>query len=298
MAVLADTAAATADTAAAAATAAELTTPEKLVQVILSGCDALLSAQDLCHLVETCTDVRRAALSTPPFWANVDLTSLARPTAFFESGLCETTRYSGVLSLTVQFCDALEDRHLTQLPSSLRQLTLDACPKVTDAGIKAAVTRCGRSLESLSLYWNMHLTRVRPPTDAGPAWSGRTPDTLTARGPEAHHACARVAVGRARHLHALSESSYPLALGLPAHRRHWAARSRLPLPKARRPQPDATEQAGRRRARRAGPGQSGVAGAATVCRVAVHRRVDHAGLARRRHRGHSRGALPPARVEA
>ena len=138
----------------------EMTTPERLVQAILAGCDALLPVQDLCSLCETCSDVYRASILTPQFWAHIDLTFLARPTSLFESGLWGTHRYSGVHSLNVQFCDALEDRHLAQLPTSLRSLSLDACPRVTDAGIKAAVSCCGKSLGSLSIYWNMHITEV------------------------------------------------------------------------------------------------------------------------------------------
>ena len=117
-----------------------------------------LSAADLCHVSATCTAARRCADSTPSFWATVDLSQVPRPTAFFDGGHSRARRFSGVIELTLQFCEGLQDAHLSLLPPSLRRITLDACHAITDAGLKAIAAACGKRLEQLSIYWNMRVS--------------------------------------------------------------------------------------------------------------------------------------------
>ncbi|KAL1528262.1 hypothetical protein AB1Y20_009619 [Prymnesium parvum] len=132
----------------------------KLLCALLAGVHRHLSARDLAALAATCT-AAAAAAAGPEFWSTLDLTPLGSVPAFLGSSLAHTRRFAAVTSLTVQFCPELLDEHLEAMPPwPLRSLSLDACHSLTDAGVKAALRKCGRTLCSLSLYWNNNLTKA------------------------------------------------------------------------------------------------------------------------------------------
>lgn len=116
------------------------------------------TAAGLCHLGATCAAARRCAESMPSYWAVLDLSTVAQPSAFFADGHARAPRFRGVVELSLQFCDSLTDAHLGMLPPSLRRLTLDACHRITDIGLKAAAASCGKRLELLSVYWSNHIS--------------------------------------------------------------------------------------------------------------------------------------------
>jgi len=117
-----------------------------------------LLARDLCRLAATCTSIRQSAISAgSQFWARAELCGERDPVAFFESNA--HGQFRGVRSLSIQFCNALTDEHLALLPTTVSDLSLDACHAVTDAGIKSVATRCRGGLRSLSLYTCIRLTK-------------------------------------------------------------------------------------------------------------------------------------------
>jgi hypothetical protein len=136
--------------------------PESVVAeafvVVALASTSCLSAPDLCRLGSVCRAFHHSIKATPAVWAHVDLSPLRRPTQFFDGGYSRLERFGDVRSLTLQFCDELRDAHLRLLPPSLRILVLDACHRITDAGIKAVAESCGKRLESLSVYWNNHIS--------------------------------------------------------------------------------------------------------------------------------------------
>lgn len=70
---------------------------------------------------------------------------------------CPSDRFAAITHLSISFCDELLDSHLAMFPTTVRYLRLDACHSITDVGIKAMSTRCGKQLESLSVYWNIQI---------------------------------------------------------------------------------------------------------------------------------------------
>ena len=130
-----------------------------LLQAVLAGVGARLNARDLGALCATSTE-GAAASAAPEFWATLDLTPIADPPAFLQSSLAHSSRFQDVISLSIQFCPELRDAHLEVLPAwALRSLALDACHGLTDEGVKAAIKQWGKTLQSLSLYWNNNLTK-------------------------------------------------------------------------------------------------------------------------------------------
>lgn len=124
-----------------------------LLACVLAGADDHLPALSLCRLGATCRTLQPLVRDAVD-WR---LSGPCDPIAFFE-GVLARGRYDRLRRLTIQFCDELRDEHLALLPAGLSELSLDACHALTDAGVKAAVARCGRSLELFSLYWNNNTT--------------------------------------------------------------------------------------------------------------------------------------------
>ena len=146
---------------ASAAASAEGRAVAALVQCVLvggGGGSCTLTVRDLCNLGALCRSAQRCAEATPSFWSEINLSGLRTPSAFFSGGHSRATRFHNVISLTLQFCDDITDSHLALLPPKLRRLTLDACHRVTDGGIKAVARSCGRNLELLSVYWSNHIS--------------------------------------------------------------------------------------------------------------------------------------------
>ncbi|KAL3908875.1 MAG: hypothetical protein SGPRY_009628, partial [Prymnesium sp.] len=136
----------------------DLSLSSRMLKALLAGALQWLSARDLGAISAVCKEFA-AASTVPFFWAWLDLTPVAKPALFFDSRLLESSRFSAVVSLTIQFCPTLLDEHLELLPQwNLRHLSLDACHSLTDEGIKAATKRCGKKLQSISLYWNSNFT--------------------------------------------------------------------------------------------------------------------------------------------
>ena len=103
-----------------------------LIQVVLAGVGARLTARDLGALCASSNE-GAAASANPEFWATLDLTPISDPPAFLQSSLAQSSRFQGVISLSIQFCPELRDAHLEALPSwALRSLALDACHGLTD----------------------------------------------------------------------------------------------------------------------------------------------------------------------
>lgn len=126
--------------------------------VLLVSGSGLLTANDLCSLAATCSELHRCAAGVPAFWSVLDFSQLARPTAFWQLGMPAAKRFGGVRELILQFCDGLRDEHLAQLPPALSRLRLDSCPAITDDGVRALAASCGPRLEELSLYWNNNVS--------------------------------------------------------------------------------------------------------------------------------------------
>ena len=123
-----------------------------LIQSFAAGA---LPLRDLSRLSCTCAALHAASAQ---LFTTLNLSSLPSPEAFFRAGVADAPRFQGVTSLTIQFCSGLRDEHLSLLPPSVCQLTLDGCPGITDKGIKVVSQRCGRTLELLSLYCATQLT--------------------------------------------------------------------------------------------------------------------------------------------
>lgn len=139
--------------------------PERVLLVLFEWISTakpaeLLSAPDLCAMCQACKACQALAESTPAFWWQLVWSGCQSPPQFFVQAAAQQPRFAAVNSIKVQFCNGLTDAHLseTTLPPALRQLNLDGCHEITDAGIKAIAATCGRRLESLSLYWNMKVT--------------------------------------------------------------------------------------------------------------------------------------------
>ena len=128
-------------------------TARVLLECVCAGLsEPLVDAAALCRLSQTCSEARQFAKERRAYWTCLDLSHLPRPTLFFEEGLSRVPRFAGVIVLTLQFCEHLRDEHLAVLPPAVRRLTIDGCAGVTDAGIKAVSSACGKSLELISLY--------------------------------------------------------------------------------------------------------------------------------------------------
>lgn len=120
---------------------------------ILCVCEHL-GARDLSAVARTCREWRSLSLE-PGFWSRLDLRGLA--SAERALGLLSTPKFSQTTSIAIQFCDALLDAHLALFPPTLREIVLDACHRITDAGVETVAARC-RQLRKLSLYWNNHVS--------------------------------------------------------------------------------------------------------------------------------------------
>ena len=112
-----------------------------------------IKAAGVARLRQTCSALCFAADNAA---VHLDLTTAMAPIRVFAR--TPSVLFSGVVSIHLQFCDDLLDEHLVLLPLSLRRLTLDGCHAVTDAGIKAVASACGRRLELLSVYWNKKIS--------------------------------------------------------------------------------------------------------------------------------------------
>lgn len=113
-----------------------------------------LGAQDLSAVARTCREWHTLSLE-PAFWAQLDLRGLAAPERAVE--LLRQPKFAQATAIAIQFCDALTDAHLAQMPHSLRDLVLDGCHRITDAGVESIAMRC-RELRRLSLYWNNNVS--------------------------------------------------------------------------------------------------------------------------------------------
>ncbi|OAE21542.1 hypothetical protein AXG93_2543s1010 [Marchantia polymorpha subsp. ruderalis] len=72
----------------------------------------------------------------------------------------------GLLEINLEFAQGVEDEHILLIAEkvhSLKKLNLNACQKVTDAGI-CAVASANPNLESFSIYWNLKCLKL---TDEG-----------------------------------------------------------------------------------------------------------------------------------
>lgn len=114
----------------------------------------LTSARDLSAIARTCREWHSASLE-PGFWSRLDLRGLA--SAESALALLSTPKFSQATVIAIQFCDTLLDSHLALFPPTLRELVLDACHRVTDAGVEIVAERC-RELRKLSLYWNNNVS--------------------------------------------------------------------------------------------------------------------------------------------
>lgn len=135
--------------------------PEARLRAALNaGCGEVLAVAELGALFCACQALAGCRPTVLQLSGERGAASAAAALRFFEPGVADSPRFASVTVLRVQFCDGLGDRHLRVLPKQLTELSLDCCQKVTDAGVKAAVERCGPTLERLSLYWNVQLTNA------------------------------------------------------------------------------------------------------------------------------------------
>lgn len=122
-------------------------------QALLCVCEHL-DARDLAAMARTCREWHGLSRE-PGFWSRLDLRGLA--SAERALVLLGTPKFSQATMIAIQFCDALLDSHLALFPPTLRELVLDACHSVTDAGLETVAVRC-RELRKLSLYWNNNVS--------------------------------------------------------------------------------------------------------------------------------------------
>eukprot|EP00850_Spirogloea_muscicola_P023668 SM000376S13700 [mRNA] locus=s376:28309:31516:+ [translate_table: standard] len=117
---------------------------------------ALLCQRDRCSVALVCREWHRLA-SHPSLWKTLSLQGARNAGQRLPSAVMQA-RFCLLREVDFEFAQGLEDLHLSLLADKdLRVVNLNACQKVTDAGV---VHLCSSQpkLTSLSIYWNLKIT--------------------------------------------------------------------------------------------------------------------------------------------
>ncbi|EFJ08985.1 hypothetical protein SELMODRAFT_130925 [Selaginella moellendorffii] len=135
---------------------------ERVSQVMLLV-SSHLPQRDLCALLCVNTACRGVLLSHASLWKAINLQGKSQAGRRLLAAL-SLARYQDVEEINLEFGQDVQDEHLAavkckvwKFSCKLQRLNLNACQKITDAGVEAVVSEC-RSITKLEIYWNLKVT--------------------------------------------------------------------------------------------------------------------------------------------
>ncbi|KAJ7552433.1 hypothetical protein O6H91_06G054800 [Diphasiastrum complanatum] len=113
----------------------------------------------ICLLLWVNTHCRHVLSTYAPLWKELDLHGMTKAGERLLAAL-SLSRYKNLEVINLEFAQDVEDEHLASVTcKDLQVLNLNACQRITDAGVKAVTSTCNY-LKSFSIYWNLKVTDI------------------------------------------------------------------------------------------------------------------------------------------